>query len=242
MRRDIWTFTAAPHGTPLKLARWGHYGTPVLLYPSAGADCLEVERLGLIDSLAALIEAGRLKIYSPDGAAARAWLTRAGGVRERAGAQQAYLARVQAELVPQIRRDCESPAIEIVAAGAALGAASALASLLTDPQAFRAALTLSGVFERLGCVRGPLERHARPQAELPGVAALLAASPPRVRQRRVLLVAGRGDYEQPGETERTAALLGAQGVSSRVELWGTDSPHGFGSWRRMLPRYLAELL
>jgi len=239
VRRDIWTVDRGPADKPRRLARWGHYGTPVLLYPSAGADCLEVERCGLIGALAELIDAGRIKIYSPDACAPRAWLARGGSLTERAQVLAACSQHTRTAIVPRIRSDCESPAIEIVAAGAALGALTALASLLGDPDAFRAAVALSGVFENLGYVRGPLEPAAR--ATLPALASLVATAAPRIRERRVLLAAGRGDYEVPGETERAAAALEAHGIPRRVELWGADAEHGFATWRRMLPRYLAEL-
>ena len=238
MRKDIWTVAGRTAGASLRLARWGHYGTPVLLYPSAGADCLEAERLGLIAAAAGLIEAGRIKIYSVDACAPRAWLGRSSPA-ERARALADCAAHTHAAIVPQIRHDCESPAIEIVAAGAALGALTALASLCRDPATFRAAVALSGVFERLGYLRGPLGPPVR--TTLPGLGPLLAAAPARLRERSVVLASGRGDHENPGETERAAAALEAHGVPRRLELWGSDAPHGFDTWRRMLPRYLAEL-
>ena len=45
------------------LVRWGHYGTPVLLFPTAGGDAEEVERWHLIGALSELIDAGKIKVY-----------------------------------------------------------------------------------------------------------------------------------------------------------------------------------
>ena len=36
------------------MARWGHWGAPVLLFPTAGGDAGEIERMGLIAALAPL--------------------------------------------------------------------------------------------------------------------------------------------------------------------------------------------
>ncbi len=33
----------------LQLVRWGHYGTPVLVFLTAGGDAEEIERLHLLD-------------------------------------------------------------------------------------------------------------------------------------------------------------------------------------------------
>ena len=54
------------------VARWGHFGTPVLLFPTAGGDEQEVERNRLVESCGDLLEAGRIKIYSCDSVAGRA--------------------------------------------------------------------------------------------------------------------------------------------------------------------------
>ena len=50
----------------ISLVRWGHWGQPVLLFPTAGGDAEEVERMHLIGALGPLIEAGRIKVYTCD--------------------------------------------------------------------------------------------------------------------------------------------------------------------------------
>jgi esterase/lipase superfamily enzyme len=34
----------------ITVARWGTYGRPVLVFPSAGGDAEEIERFGLVDA------------------------------------------------------------------------------------------------------------------------------------------------------------------------------------------------
>ncbi|MGH9388656.1 MAG: esterase family protein, partial [Vicinamibacteria bacterium] len=58
-------------GQELLLVRWGEVGTPVLLFPTAGGDAEEIERFQVIDVLAPLLEAGRIKVYSCDSIAGR---------------------------------------------------------------------------------------------------------------------------------------------------------------------------
>ena len=48
------------------VARWGHFGVPVLVFPTAGGDAEEIERHHLVDACGELLEAGRVKIYSCD--------------------------------------------------------------------------------------------------------------------------------------------------------------------------------
>ena len=50
----------------ISLVRWGHWGQPVLVFPTAGGDAEEIERMHLIGALGPLIDAGRIKVYSCD--------------------------------------------------------------------------------------------------------------------------------------------------------------------------------
>ena len=63
---------------PIGLARWGHYGTPVLVFPTAGGDAEEIERNGLVGACWPLIESGRVKLYSCDSVAGQAMVAKAG--------------------------------------------------------------------------------------------------------------------------------------------------------------------
>ena len=49
-------------GRDIGLSRWGHYGTPVLVFPTAGGDADEIERNGLVGACGPLLDAGRAKI------------------------------------------------------------------------------------------------------------------------------------------------------------------------------------
>ena len=57
-------------GCEATLARWGTFGQPVLVFPTAGGDAEEIERFLMIKALAPLIEAGRIRIEPPPEAAA----------------------------------------------------------------------------------------------------------------------------------------------------------------------------
>src|SRR6478736_3619869 len=65
-------------GQDISVARWGSYGAPVLLFPTAGGDAEEVERHHMISHLEPLIAAGRAKVYSVDSIAGRALAERRG--------------------------------------------------------------------------------------------------------------------------------------------------------------------
>ena len=50
----------------IRVACWGHWGQPVLLYPTAGGDGEECERFLMIRALEPLIEEGRIKVLKAE--------------------------------------------------------------------------------------------------------------------------------------------------------------------------------
>ncbi len=224
------------------LVRWGHYGTPVLLYATAGGDAEEAERFQLIEALGELLEAGRIKVYSMDSIAGRAWLERK-PADYCARLQNRFDAMVYHEIVPAIRADCRSDAIEIIAAGASIGAFNAVAALCRHPDVFRIALGMSGTYdlERF-LYGGPFTEDlyfSSPLHYLPGLGE--GSEQLRLlRQRFAVLAFGQGRWEDPSESWRLAEVLGARGVPNRIDAWGPEWDHDWPTWRVMLPRYLAD--
>lgn len=242
MHRENWIWNSPRLTDSVHVARWGHFGTPVLLFPSAGGDYEEVERFHLVAALSDLIKAGRIKVFSVDGVAARTWLRGTRSPEHCARVQSLYDAYIYEEVVPLIRRDCQSDRLELIAAGAAIGAYNAVASLCNHPDVFRLAIGMSGIYD--------LSKY------LPNgfTQALYTASPvhylptledgPRLhslRSRNVLLTCGEGDYETPAESRRIASVLGVRGIPNHLDVWGREHPHSWNTWRAMLPRYLTAM-
>ena len=225
----------------ISLVRWGHYGQPVLLFPTAGGDAEEIERMLVIRSLEPLLEAGRIKVYSCDSLAGAALAAKEGSV-ERGGW---LLSRCHGggahEGVPPIRADCNQADIEVIAAGASIGAFNAAAVTCRYPQLFRAALAMSGSYdlERLMGFQGNEDYYfSSPLAFVPGLEGPLLD---KLRERFILMPVGQGRWENAGESWRLAGVLGAKGVPNRVDAWGPEYDHDWPTWRDMLPKYLHEM-
>jgi esterase/lipase superfamily enzyme len=224
----------------VRLVRWGEYGTPVMLFPTAGGDAEEVERFKLIQVLEPLLKAGRIKVYSTDSIAGKAWISGQHSAEYCSKLQNGFDGVVYREIVPAIRADCCSEDIEIIAAGASIGAFNSVATLCRHPDAFRLAIAMSGTFDLSKYLEGRFNQdfyfssplHYLPGLEGPALRAL--------QQRLVLLPSGEGDYEDIGESWRMARVLGSKGVPNRVDSWGPQYRHDWVTWREMLPKYLAE--
>lgn len=224
----------------VSFARWGEFGTPVLVFPTAGGDAEEIERFQLIDALEPLLAAGRIKVYSVDSVSGRSWLMR-DDPRHSMWLQNQFDAFVVEEALRAIRADCHDDGIEVIAAGASIGAFWALEVLCRHPDAFRAAVCMSGSYDlsdRLGGHWSDDFYFSSPLHFLPG---LHGEQLDRLRRRFVVLALGGGRWEDPGESWRVARVLGDKGIPNRVDEWGPEWDHDWPTWRRMLPLYLDDL-
>lgn len=227
----------------IALARWGHFGKPVLLFPTAGGDAEEAERMLMIEALGSLLEAGRIKVYSCDSIAGRSLAARWGSVAHRCWLLKQFEEYIAYEAVPAIRADCRTGDIEVLSAGASIGAFKAVAVLCRYPWLFSTAICMSGSFdlESLLGFRGTEDYYfSAPGCFLPhlGPGPILS----KLQQRFVLLAFGQGRWENPDESWHMADLLGSKGVPNRVDAWGREHDHDWPTWRQMLPIYLDALV
>jgi esterase/lipase superfamily enzyme len=148
---------------------------------------------------------------------------------------------VRWEVIPAIHADLGGRALDVIACGASIGAFNAVAVLCRYPDVFAAAIGMSGTYriDRFYDEAWSQDLYfAAPLQFLPG---LDGAHLARLRQRRAVLAAGEGDWEDIGESWKMAAALGAKGIPNRVDNWGPEFAHDWPTWHRMLPQYLREL-
>ena len=229
-------------GREVSVLRWGDVGAPVLFFPTAAGDAEECERFLLVDALTELMAAQRVKLYSVDSVPGIAWLKEDSSVRTGAPVQAAFLEFIAEELVPAIRTDCRSEDVQVIAAGASIGAYEALVAMLTRPDLFRAAVCMSGTYELTKFLEGPETDVLRSVSPLHLLPRLDGERLEALRERFVLLTHGRGRWEEPVQSWRVADALGERGIPNRVDEWGEEWDHDWPAWRAMLPQYLDELL
>lgn len=226
----------------MPIVRWGHYGPPLLLFPTAGGDAEEIERFHMIEKLMPFIDDGRLKVYSIDSLNGRTWLTD-NDIARRVWVHRQFDEYVRHEVVPWIRHDCKCGNIEILTAGASIGALNSLISVCRHPDIFRAAICMSGTYDIQKWLEGQWFDdfyYYSPLQFLPG----LPEDPQLqvLRRRYVILATGQGKYEEPDESWKVAGVLGDRQVPNRVDLWDHSWDHDWVTWRQMLPQYVQEVL
>ena len=244
MERKMWTWKSpALNHKEMTLARWGHYGKPVLLFPTAAADCLDNERFKLIWKLEPFIQSGRIKVYSCESVNGESWLNKEAPPAYKAKAQALYDNYLMQELLPHISKDCGGTK-GFVAAGASLGAYNALTVSTKHPEWFDLCIAMSGTYDFDRWMDGYKDQNYYYNQPMYFLGNLQESEQlQKIRQNTYVLASGSGNYEAPHESERIANLLKSKGVTNtHLEIWGTDAHHDWPTWRTMLPMFIDRLV
>jgi esterase/lipase superfamily enzyme len=223
------------------MVRWGHWGRPVLVLPSAGGDAEEIERNGLVDACGHLLEQGKVKLYSVDSIAGQAMMLKWGSPEYRTWLLNQFHGYIRREVVPAIHADLSGQDAEVIAAGASIGAFNAVAVLCRYPDIFCAAIGMSGSYRIERFYDPPWTEDLYFAAPLQFLPNLEGPQLDQLRRRFAVLASGEGAWEDVGESWHMASVLGAKGVPNRVDNWGPQWEHDWSTWHRMLPQYLDEL-
>ncbi len=243
MRRHAVDLPAPGIGGAGTVIGFGHYGRPVLLFPTEQGRAGDLVDNGLVGAVSGLVDAGRAKVYCVDSADAATWSAAHLPLEERARRHGGYEEWIVDRVVPYIRDDCAG-AGEIIAAGPSLGAFHAVNVALRRADLFPLAICLSGNFDpaawRGWGERGDALYFNSPLAYVPN---LHGDHLEWLRSRlSVLLVCGQGQWEDTtGALESTrhlAGLLADKGIRHELDLWGHDVPHDWPSWRAQLAHHL----
>lgn len=232
------------YGRPVHLWRFGHFGAPVIVFPSAGGMAHEWDAHGLVDALADLIDGGRIKLYCTESNVAEAWTRKDGDPAWRMARHAAFERYVLEELVPFVRDDCRSPTIPVAAAGTSLGATYAANFALKHPETFRSALCMSGRYDLTEFVPGYGGADLYFNSPLAYVPNLDGAALDRVRDHTCLtVVCGRGRWEDGNieEAEALGRILAAKDIPHELDMWGFDVDHGWEWWRRQARLHLGRM-
>jgi esterase/lipase superfamily enzyme len=239
---------AEPHGWRSPRAdRWmgirvyGHYGPPMLVFPTSGGNEREYEDQGMVEALRHHLEAGRVKLFCVDSLNRESWYNKEAPPRHRSRIQAAYDDYVVSEVVPFIYDHCRTPGISITTTGASFGAYHAANSLLKHPDVFRRCLALSGVYDIKGFMDGEYDDDCYFNNPMDYVAGL---TDPwylhQLAQDEIRLVTGHGPFEDCRPTYRFSAVLHSRGIRHSLDDWGDDGGHDWPYWKRQMNEYIGR--
>jgi esterase/lipase superfamily enzyme len=240
MERVIDSWHSPSLGRNMEIVAYGHYGFPLLLFPTAAADFLEYERFYLIDAMREPIESGKVKVFSINSINRMSWLNPKVHPKEKGIRQAEYNSYITNEVVPYIWTSLRGRA-GVITAGASLGAFHCANQLFRRPDLFDGMIAMSGSYDIRGYYDGDYYDDNvyfnNPVDYLPNLddhsVSLLS------QKRHIHIVTGQGDYENPDASRRLSAILSEKGIPHELDLWGHDMAHDWPTWRDMVKYYLS---
>jgi esterase/lipase superfamily enzyme len=224
---------------------YGHYGRPVVAFPSENGQVEDWEDRGMVDALGGLIDDGRIKLYCVPSFDTESWTRRDLTLEERARRHGHYEWWVLSRLVPFVQADSHTH--DLIATGCSFGAYHAVNFCLKRADLFPLAIGMSGVYDvsvQGGGGRGDAVYFNNP---MDYVSHLNGDHLDWLRSRvSILLLCGQGQWEDTtGALESTigfSTLLGEKGIRHELDLWGHDVPHDWPSWRNQIANHLPRFV
>lgn len=235
-------------GEHRQVIRWGHWGRPLLAFPSEAGSAHDFADHGMLEAVADLVDAGRVSIFCVDSLDAWTWSATDVPTEERARRHGTYHRWLTDAVVPWIHAELAGPR-DIITTGVSMGAYHAVQLTLTRADLAPIAIGLSGAYDptRWNGWGDPGEAtyFANPTAYVPGLHGdHLAWLRSRVHLQ---LVVGQGPFEVSPtralpSTLELANLLGDKGIHHDLDVWGHDSAHDWPWWRRQLAHHLPRFV
>jgi len=222
---------------------YGHWGRPVLVFPAEAGPAHDFESWGMVDAVADLIDAGRVKVYCVDSLDSQSWSNKGVPLEERAHRHNAYESWLLDQVVPWIHGDCGGP-VDILTTGCSLGAYHAANFTLKHGHLASRALCLSGNYDPSRWSgwgeRGEAAYFNNPMDYVPNM------DGDHLNWLRstvsLTLVCGQGMWEDTtGTLESTrafAAVLAEKGIPHELDVWGHDVAHDWPWWKRQFVHHL----
>ena len=225
----------------MPVAVYGHFGTPILFFPTASADFEELERFGMIGALAHHIEAGRCKIVSCNSINSLSWFDEEIHPLERVWRQELYDRYIIRELVPFIFHHCRGR-VPILTAGASMGAYHAMNTMGRHPGVFRGSITMSGIYD----ISRYLDGHWNELCYFHNPVSYLGQayhSPDKwlLDRASINIICGQGPWEHVNWSQQMSQVLWKGGVWHNFDLWGHDVAHDWPWWKKQMNYYIGKL-
>lgn len=227
-------------GKEMPVAIYGHFGQPLLCFPTAAENFEEFERQGMIGALSELIESGKIKVITTDGINQDSWSNKNVSVTEAARRHQAFDNYVANELVSAIYNDCGGR-LPIAVMGASFGAYHAANTLFKHPDLFSHGYGLSGVYDISSYFGNSFDDNCyqnSPVHYLPNMVG--TARWAGIEKANLTLICGQGPWERVHWTTDFSRFLNSVGYRHTLDLWGHDVAHDWPWWFKQMNLYLRK--
>ena len=146
MKREYHRWYSPRLGLELGVVMYGHWGPPLLGFPTSAGDEWELEGQSMVGALAPFIDAGRIKFYTVNSINGLSFYNKSAHPFHRSYVQSVFDSYLREEVVPFIWDTCQAR-VAIATMGASFGAYHAANTLFKHPDIFKRCFAMSGVYD-----------------------------------------------------------------------------------------------
>jgi esterase/lipase superfamily enzyme len=239
MHRDHHRWYSHRLNRDMGVAVYGHYGMPILAFPTSCGDEHEQEGQGMIRTLGPYLEEGRLRIFCINGVQSDSFNNKSAHPFHRSWMQAQYDDYVASEVFPFIDSQCQTPGIPITTYGASLGAYHAANTLFKHPDRVKRCYALSGVYDMRDSMDGMYDDNFYFNNPIDYMA---NQNDPWFLQQYascdIHLATGCGPWENSGPTYQMSAVLASRGIAHHLDDWGPKGGHEWPYWHHQMWEYV----
>jgi esterase/lipase superfamily enzyme len=237
--RDYHRWYSHRLGREMGVNVYGHWGPPMIVFPTTGGDEWEYERQGVIASIWPAIEGGRVKVFCLNTNHGDSFGNGGAHPLHRSWMQKQYDEYVRAEVIPFVHSHCHTADVSISTMGASLGAYHAANTLFKYPDRVKRCYALSGVFDMKRSMNGHYDDNFyfnNPVDYLQNLSDPWSLG--NLASCEIHIATGTGPWENSGESYRLSGILASRGIRHHLDDWGPLGGHDWPYWKHQLRVYL----
>jgi esterase/lipase superfamily enzyme len=241
MRRERHSWYSDRLGRDMGVVVYGHWGPPMIAFPTSGGDEWEYERQGLIGAIASPIDAGHVKVFCVNTNHGDSFANGGAHPRHRSWMQRMYDDYITQEVIPFVRHHCQDAGIGVWTMGASLGGYHAVNTLLKHPEIVKRCYGLSGVYDMKRFMGDDYDDNFYFNNPVDYVANL--SDPWTLEQLatcEIRIATGSGPWEKADEAYRMSQVLWSRGIRHHLDDWGPMGGHDWPYWQHQMHEYLLE--
>ncbi len=241
MQRDYVRWHSHRLQREMGVAIYGHWGLPVIAFPTSGGEEWELENMGLIPALADFVDAGKVTFYCVGSNSQDSFYNHGAHPFHRSWMQRMFDEYIRWEVIPFIH-DRSRGLTPVGVMGASLGGYHAANTLLKHPDAVTIGWALSGVYDMRRFMNGMSDDNFYYNNPVDYVGGMHDwGQIARINACELHLVTGTGPWEHPGDTYHFSQLLASKGIRHSLDDWGPRGGHDWPYWRQQMREYLGYL-
>ncbi len=221
-------------GREIDMLVFGHWGYPLLLFPTSMGAYHENKDFKLIDSVKHFVDSGQVKIYCIDGIDKDSFYAKHLSPETRAHNHNVYDRFLNEELVPSIKSECNVERIGV--GGCSFGGYHALNFAMKHPNKVAYLFSMSGSFD----IRSFMDGHSDDNVYFNNPLDFMQHEESwKYNHLKIALGTSEWDICLKDNIEMSKTLAN-RGIDHWLDIRGWEA-HDWPLWRKMLPDYVSKM-